>query len=219
MPTIDELRARRSEPAPRPRKTVTVTLVEGQHIVANLERLTQELEDLVAAGHPVDEDGKRLGPRKSAESDLPPEVEEKKQQILTEAARLPEVQGELTLLAEADPGAWQLFKTANPPRIIGHHETRRENGDVIRGNPIYDPTDMTLGRGWCDTVALGERLGRYVAEWNGEAVNPGEWDDWLAARILLADHRELIGHVIDLHENGVQRAPKSLTGSSTTQPG
>lgn len=235
MPTLAEMRARKSEPAPRPRKTVTVTLVEGQHLLDEIERLDSELKaiyrktvgeaaaaDDAARGDGHDGDGIARDaagrPLKSAERSTPPGVEEIRARIAELEAKRPEFQADLTLVG-LEPGEWQLFKQEHPARVSGYHETVRKNGDKVRGGPILDQVDVVYAFGFCDADAIFSSLGQFAAEWEGEPLAAGEWDEWLAARIIYADRRDLVGDVVRMHEERGDLAPKSPSGSSATTPG
>jgi hypothetical protein len=220
MPSLSEMRANKGTPPPRPRSTHTVTLIEGQHLLDQIGRLDAEKTAvLMNALRNIGEDGEKDGPpRKSAEPSTPPRVTEINAEMATLEAQLGEHQAELTLVG-IDGGAWQRFKTEHPARTIGHQETTRKDGDVVRGAPIIDGTDLRLTYGLCDAEALFNALGLFVGEWEGEPIAPGEWDEWLAERITYADRRDLVTAVVALHEDRVNRVPKSPSGSSATEPG
>lgn len=232
MPTLAEMRARKSEPVPRPRSTVTVTTVEGQHLLDEIGVLESELKALArgaVAADPTEQrepqqdsddlaraaDGR---PLKSAERAVSPEVEQIRARIAELDAKLPEFQAQLTLLG-VTPGEWQLFKEAHPARVASHQETQRKNGDVVRGAPISNQVDVVIAFGVCDADALFADLGSYAGEWEGEPLGAGEWDEWLADRITYADRRDLVTQVVRMHEERVNRAPKSPSNSSETAPG
>lgn len=198
MPTLAELRAQ-SGPQPLPRHTKVVTLVEGQHLLAESEELADELRTISANIVRVDADGERTGPpRKAGEgSRLPARADEimaRQAEILDDLAAF---QGEVGLTGMTG-GDWQRFKDDNPPRD---------------GNQ----QDVKLTGGRCHAGALFGALGKFVTAWNGEATAPDDWDKWLAERITYADRRDLINVVVRMHEDGLARSPKFLTSSSTTR--
>lgn len=202
MPTLAELRAR-TGPRPLPKATRTVTLIEGQHLLDEFQRLNEELVDLLAAHERVSEDGERAGPPlKAGEKKFPPEVDQRIESIRTESAalldRLGEHQGRIGLTG-VEGGDWQRWKDEHPPR--------EDN-----------TADQKIGGGLCNTSDLFADLGRYVTSWNGDPVPEGEWDAWLGESITYADRRDLVRAVLEMHETGLSRVPFSSSGSSTTAP-
>lgn len=201
MPTLAELRAQ-SGPKPLPRAERTVTLIEGQHLLADAQRLSEERDDLLAAGRRADDDGNPIGPPQKAgqgakeSRERAKRLEEIPGEMAAIVARLGDHQGEIGLTGLTG-GDWQRFKDDNPPR--------EDN-----------KADVVYARAHCNATAVFEALGRFVATWDGEAVTQADWDGWLAERITYADRRELITEVVMLHEQGMNRAPKLPRSSSTT---
>ena len=199
MPTLAELRAQ-TGPQPLPRSTVLVTLVEGQHLLAESETLAEELLDLTRQASRTDKDGDRTGPpRKAGErASLPPRADEIKTRQTAILDDLADYQGELGLCGITG-GDWQRFKDENPPR----------EGNTADGH---------LAKGHCDSSALFRALGRFVSAWNGEAVAAQAWDEWLGERITYADRRDLVAEIVDMHETRLARSPKLRIASPTTSP-
>lgn len=199
-PTLAELRAR-SGPRPLPKGTRTVTLIEGQHLLDESQRLNDELVDLLAEHARTDEDGERVGPPpKAGQRKLPAVAQDRLDAIRAQSAalleQLGEWQGEVGLTGVTG-GEWQAWKDDHPPR-----EDSR--------------ADHTLTGGRCNSSDLFAALGRYVTSWNGDVLAKDDWDSWLAESITYADRRDLVSAVVDLHETGLSRVPKSPSGSSTT---
>lgn len=203
MPTLAELRAQ-TGPQPLPRATRIVTLIEGQHLLAESAALRDEALDLAAAASTHDEEGNRTGPPPKAgqgakdAAKRTKRLEEIRKAQASMFDRLAEFQGEVGLTGISG-GDWQRFKDANPPR--------EDNA-----------ADVQFTGGVCDSSALFKTLGRYVKTWNGEDVADGDWDSWLAERITYADRRDLVAAVVGMHEEGLARSPKLRTGSPTTKP-
>lgn len=201
MPTLAELRAQ-SGPKPLPRGERTVTLVEGQHLLASAKRLEEERSDLLLAGRNVDDEGNPTGPpRKAGAGAKEARARDKRlNEIADELAAsvdsLADFQ-EVVGLRGISGGDWQRFKDDNPPR--------EDNA-----------ADRLLAYGYCDSSALFGALGRFVSTWAGEEVGKGDWDSWLAERVCYADRRDLVGDVVKMHEQGMSRAPKLPSSSSTT---
>lgn len=198
-PTLAELRAQ-SGPKPLPRYTKVVTLVEGQHLLAESEALADELRSISTDAVRFDADGERTGPpRKAGEgSELPPRADAIRARQAAILDDLAEFQGEVGLTG-VEGGEWQRFKDDHPPRD-GHQQ------------------DLRLTGGRCHSGAVFAALGRFVSSWNGEDVAETDWDTWLAERITYADRREMITTVVKMHEDGLARSPKFLTSSPTTSP-
>lgn len=198
MPTLAELRAQ-SGPKPLPRKTVVVTLVEGQHLLAESEALSEELLTIAREASRVDADGERTGPpRKAGEgSGLGARADEIKARQSEIPDALAEFQGEIGLTGITG-GDWQRFKEDHPPR---------------EGNA----NDKKYANGTCDSAALFGALGRFISAWNDEPVSADDWDKWLADRICYADRRDLVPAVVQMHEAGLARSPKFRSGSPTTK--
>jgi hypothetical protein len=199
MPTLAELRAQ-SGPQPLPRATKVVTLVEGQHLLAESEALSDELLTIAREATRVDADGERTGPpRKAGEgSSLPPRADEIKARQEAIVDELANFQGEIGLQGLTG-GEWQRFKDEHPPR--------KDNAN-----------DARFTSGACDSAALFAALGKFVSTWDGEPVSADDWDKWLAERITYADRRDLVPAVVQMHEAGLARSPKWRSASPTTSP-
>lgn len=197
MPTLAEMRSQKG-PQPLPRKTETVTLVEGQHILDETQALADELLSLASQLSGYDENGERTGePRKQGQgATASARANEIRDQQAAMPARLAEFQGELGLTGFTG-GKWQAFKDDHPPR-----EGNRQ--------------DMRLTDGKVNSSELFTALGRFVTSWDGEPVAPGDWDSWLAEKICYADRRDLVNVIVRMHEDRMNRIPKSSTSSSTT---
>ena len=197
MPTLAELRAQ-SGPKPLPRTTKVVTLVEGQHLLAESEALSDELLTLAREVARVDADGERTGPpRKSGErASLPPRADEIKARQDAILDDLAAVQGEVGLTGFTG-GEWERFKEEHPPR----EDNER---------------DRKYAGGACDSSALFGALGKFVTTWDGETVTAQDWDDWLSERIIYADRRDMVSTVVQMHEAGLRRSPKFRSASGTT---
>src|SRR5690349_5134212 len=171
MPTLAELRAQ-SGPKPLPRTTKTVTLVEGQHLLAETEALVEETQDLAREENRLksettrkDREGETSGPPRKAGAGASAvrRLEEIKARLEEIEARLAEIpdelgdfQGEVGLVGMTG-GDWQRFKDDNPPR-----EDNRN--------------DLAFAAGMCDSTALFEALGRFAKTWDGEPVSASDWD-------------------------------------------
>lgn len=204
MPTLAELRAQSGTQA-LPRDERTVTLVEGQHLLTQSQRLEEERVDLLVQAErdaeKAEEDGRKRTQKagQKPEPTVPPRVEEIKAELAALLDSLADFQGKVGLRGITG-GEWQRFKDDHP---------MREDNMV----------DLRVAKGHCDASALFTQLGRFVASWNGEDLADGDWDNWLAEKITYADRRDLVTAVVDMHEANLPRvSPKSLNGSSATEP-
>lgn len=189
MASLADLRAE-SGPEPRPVATVPVTLVRGQHLLEEAKRLEERLVDAKARAEAEAEQAEsKAAAQKWADDALPDEVEEIKAEYAELRQRMASLQGDLGLVGISG-GDWQRFKEDNPPR---------------KDNAL----DQRLTSGWCNADALFANLGLFVATWDGEPVQPGAWDDWLAEKICYADRRDLVPAIVDMYETRFDRVPKS----------
>ena len=225
MPSLEEMVARATTPVPLPKASEVVTLVEGQHLNDQMERLERQKKDVIAAAAAklVDEEEaeSKERARKAAEkvtSDVSEVLARLNEEIVKVGRRLAEHQAEIGL-SGMTPGAWERFKDANPPREIGRHETKRPNGDVVLGAPIYDPRDLGLGMGFVSFAAVLEHLDDFIETWDGDAITKGQWSEVLGPRVIPSSHAALARKIIVMHEQQVTRAPKSPSDSSATTSG
>jgi hypothetical protein len=189
----------KAKPKSLPTRTVRICL--DQEAVADVQRLDAEKADILLDANrgEVDENGERKGPaRRLGEGAQPPRVAEIDAEMAALFDRMRESEGDL-LLRAIDGGAWQRFKDEHPAR---------------EGNKSDEDTTYGL----CDSTALLENLGRFVAAWDGENLAVNDWAEWFAAQVAPADLRELCSEVVQLHEARVRVPPKPSSASSGTQP-
>lgn len=194
MKTLAELRA---DPKPT-RPTFTKRLTLDTELIANIERLQTEKQDLLheAAAHKSDDPEKSAKPRKAGEG-IGRRLAEIDQELVAFFAKMRESEGEL-LVRGMTGGEWQLWKDEHPPR----------EGNV---------TDEDVAGKLCNASALLPELHKYAAEWNGEPLAEGDWTGWMANKIAPGDLRDLVATFIWTHEKSGVRIPKSLTESSPTE--
>lgn len=194
MPTLAELRARKSKALPTHSQVITL----DQDLIADVQRLESERNDLLADASRVGEDGERNGPpRKAGEgSRIPARLEAIDVELGALYDRIRESEGEL-ILRGISGGEWQLWKDEHPPR----------EGNV---------TDQRIGWGLLNASDLLADLGRFAVSWDGDALAEGDWP-MLADQMPPGDLRELVNAVVAMHERSGVRIPKSLSGSSTTE--
>ena len=197
MPTLAELRA---EPVKddRPKATVTVTLLEGQHLLEEARKLDDERVDLLVQAKrrkQAAEDGK-AGPVKPAEgggaADRLEEIQARHAELQDQLAAF---QGEVSLVG-FKPGEWQRYKDDHPPR------------DASRD-------DKVVASGWCNATDLLNDLARFVTAWDGDTLLEGEWDGSISTKVTPADFPELVREVVAMHQSRIPRLPKAKTSPAT----
>lgn len=217
MGGLAELRAQsQSGPAPLPRSTRTVTRVEGQHLLAQVQQMKDRMVDLLleidreheAARQDREraaEDGRdrtRKAGQKADADDTPdvsqdPRVVALRDEMRTLGEQLAEFQADVDLEGMSG-GEWQRYKDEHPAR------------DDSR-------SDLQYAHGLVNSTDLFNDLGRFVKTWEGETLLPDDWDSWLGEQICYADRRDLVTEIVDIHEARLARAPKSSSGSSPTE--
>ncbi|MBM7518271.1 hypothetical protein [Nocardioides nitrophenolicus] len=185
-----------SAPAPLPKASLTVTLIEGQHILDEIAELDERLQDAVAASRRTNASGERTGPPRKA-GETAPDIAAIGKQSEDALARLAAFQVKIGLTGTSS-GEWHRWKDEHPPR-------KESAGDI------------NVTHGWCNSVDLFDDLGKYVSHWDGAEVPEGAWDAKLAEKVTYADRRALTTKVVEMFEQGVNRVPFSSSGSSTTE--
>lgn len=188
---LAELRASAKPTRPTFVKRLTLDI----ELIADIERLQTEKQDLLheAEAHKGDD----AKPRKGG-AGVGPRLAEVDQELVALFAKMRESEGEL-LIRGMTGGEWQRWKDEHPPRE-----------DNV--------TDETVAGGICNASALLADLGKYAAEWNGEALAEGDWSGWMADMIAPGDLRDLVAAFVWNHEKSGVRIPKSLTELSPTEP-
>lgn len=238
MATLAELRARKGAKSTMPTHSVRITL--DQDLLAAVERLESEKRDLKVEDEALEEKAKALEegaketPRKRgapARTEEQVAVDKRREEIKARRAEikdelaalfadLRESEGELVFRAMS-PGKWAQWKNANQPRIVGHQETKKANGDVVKGDPIYHPDDLVLTRTVfnpfpvCNADALAASLGEFAVSWNGEEFADGDWDGWFAEQIAPGDVRDIVAAIVWMQERSGVRAPKAQNSPET----
>lgn len=194
MPTLAELLAMPADD--RPESTTTVTLIQGQHLLKEAKRLDDERTDLLIQEQrsKSDEDDGKARTRKmgQAAKQLSQQLEKNKTDAEALQGRLAALQGEVGLRG-MDPGEWQRYKDAHPPR-----ENSRD--------------DRQWTGGWCNATDLLNDLGQFVVSWDGEHVPDG---DAVIMRIAPSDRSQLVHDVVAMHQDRLPRIPKAPISPST----
>lgn len=203
--TMAELLAE-AGPAPLPTATRTITLIRGQHLAEEVEKLRNELVDFLAseteeeAAERIAEEQARVRKMGATTDEAPrpdastiEKVRARKRELDEELA---DYQYDIELVG-VPSGEWVQFKEANPPR---------------EGNA----EDLRVAGGRCSYVAVLNDLGRYVAKIDGEDVEPGQWKKF-AALVHHSSLEDLVTAVVAMYETRLDRVPKSRSASSTTE--
>jgi hypothetical protein len=185
---VAELRAERS--TSRPERPYRAIVGEGQKYVAEMQRLTEEHDDLVTR------QAAEAGPRKmGAKAEVPPRVIELRDRMAELVDVMGEYEGELTIRATKTDGEWEQWRIANPAREEGEPGHR---------------DDLLVTGGYCNADALMADLATYVAAWNGEPLEPGDFDTFNLGR---PDKKAIAATVVGLYETG-DDLPKLRSGLS-----
>ena len=173
-------RAARTSPL-RPERSYRAVVGEGQTHVAEMQRLTEEHDDLVIRA--AAEQSQR--PRKSGEKATPPE---RVTQIRARMAELRDLmasyEGDLTIRATKQDGEWSQWRIDHPARDDGEPGHR---------------DDMMLTGGCCNSDDLIEDLATYVVAWDGDLLQPGDFE---ALELLRPDKKVIAATVVGLYESG-----------------
>ena len=194
MPTLAELRARKTQPLPK--MSETVTLVEGQHLLEESRRLVEELAEINRRVRTHDDD-EPTGPPLKSSAKVPDRAEEIEARANAIRSELADHQGDVDVVGMSG-GDWQRWKDEHPARE-GHSD------------------DEQYAFGICDFSALFADLGRFVTAWDGEALDEGAWDSWLAERICYADRRDLVSAVVRMQETKLPKASAISSPSLTDE--
>lgn len=185
MPTLAELRARKSKALPTHSQLITL----DQELIADIQRLEGERADLQVDVRRVGEDGERTGPPPKAGegSQIPVRLDEIATELGLLYDRVRESEGEL-ILRGISGGEWQVWKDEHPPR----------DGNVA---------DQRIGWGLLNATDLLADLGRFAVSWDGEDLAEGDWSV-LADQMPPGDLRELVVAVVAMQERSGVRIPK-----------
>lgn len=211
--TIEELRS--SEHVGRASRSHPVCV--AQKLTDKYGRLSEVQSDLikeqVALLDELDERTAAEKPSSERSADAPDERAEEIEARLAEiAAELDDVHAEQDSLAALmedhtgdvglvamEPGEWQRWRNAHPPR------------DAETSEGSYD---RQFARNYCNADALINDLARWAKTWNGAPFAEGQWE-WVADKAPGGALKTLALLVIDLQE-GEMVVPKSRRASSTT---
>lgn len=191
MKSLADLRADKERPASLPTRAVTICL--DQKLLADIQRLTLEKNDLLVQAAVESSDEDKPGRPKRQGEGKNPRLAEIDAEIEPLYAEMREASGEILLRARPG-GEWLRWKDEHPAREKNESDDR-------------------LAFGLCNAADLLDNLGKYVVSWNGDEFGPGEWDGWFKGKVAPADLGALVTAVVEMHESRVT-APKSPSTSS-----
>jgi hypothetical protein len=195
----------------RPSRPLKVVVGDGQKYVAEIARLTAEHDELVSRPQPIEDETPR--PRKLGGQVLPARVVEIRDRLAEIVPLMREYEGELMVTATASDGEWEQWRLAHPARDEdqpGHRD------------------DLMITRGYCNADDLIDNLARYVTAWEGEELQPGDYD---ALNLLRPDKKQIAATVVGLYEVGddlgkllsdlsafLKNGPSSSSPETSTSP-
>lgn len=193
MPTLAEVRARK-QTLPTREKRVCLDLAA----ISEVEVLEAEKRDLLVEA----EERKDGGRARKASEGANPRLAQIETEMESLFDRMRESEGSITLRAITG-GEWHRFKEANPAR--GEDDANHK-------------LDEKIAWGVCNASVLLDELPRFVAAWEGEELQSGDWVT-IADQIAPADLRDIVTTVVSMHENlnGAIVPPKSRSGSGKTE--
>ncbi|HEY9251011.1 MAG TPA: hypothetical protein VIP58_03475 [Nocardioides sp.] len=194
MPTLAEVRARK-QTLPTREKRVCLDLAA----ISEVEVLEAEKRDLLVE---AEERKDGTGRARKASEGANPRLAQIETEMEALFDRMRESEGSITLRAVTG-GDWHRFKEANPAR--GEDDANHK-------------LDEKIAWGVCNASVLLDELPRFVAAWEGEELQPGDWVT-IADQIAPADLRDIVTTVVSMHENlnGAIVPPKSRSGSGKTE--
>lgn len=182
--SLADLRA--NPPKSRPERSVTICL--KPHLVAEVQALTEELNNLPAAQilDPEGEKGPkpRQGQSKPKEHPRSVEIRGRMAELFAEMA---EHEGELRVRANITDGEWRIWANANPGR----------DEDEKQGHA----RDQEVTFGYCNADALLADLGKYVHSWNGDPLTGTDWAEVFEPNIAGPDLKQIATHVVAMFES------------------
>lgn len=174
---------RKAPPPTRPERSVTVCL--APHLVAEIQKLSEELGLLPPEPVSLDSEDETEGRKKrqgEGRNTRAAQIDARLAELFEEMA---EAEGELRVRAITD-GDWRLWVDEHPPRPEGQPGHQRDE-------------EVTFGV--CNADALIEDLGRYAYTWNGDRLAEGDWAEHLQPRLSSPDLKLLATTVVSMHES------------------
>lgn len=203
---------RESKPTSRPERTLPLCL--APHLVAEVQALTEELQDLPLQRFTAD-NGEEAGPPRRMVNPAPDPRATEIQDRLTELlAEMAEHEGSLRIRA-SDDGDWRRWVNAHPARRGPVKGTK--DVPATAGEPGWE-RDFDVTRSICNADDLIDSLGTYAYAWDDERIGEGDWEI-LSANIGNADKKGIARQVVAMHETEMDLPKWRGTLSATLRSG
>jgi hypothetical protein len=178
MPTLAELR--KNPPKVRQERSLNICLAPD--LMAQVQELTGKLATLDQAASP----GARR--RRPAEGPLKedPKAAEYRTELAAVLEKMADHEGEMRVADNKSDGEWRTW--------VNEHPARGED------EPGHD-RDQRVTSGVCNADDLIEDLATYCYAWDGEELQPGDYDRIYADSISNPDKMELAGAVVSMYES------------------
>lgn len=179
--TLDHLRS--SKPKARPERSVTLCLAPD--LVGDVQALVEERSALMQ-GRAVEADPESSSKPRRVGQGVTAREREINKKLAGLFEQIVEHEGEMRLRANWTDGAWRNWVDAHPPRAEGE-----------RGHDF----DQRAAHGICDADALIAELGAFAFEWNGESMQPTDWNDIFAPVVSGGDKSIMATTVVSMYES------------------
>lgn len=179
--TLAELRANR----PQGYREEAVTVCLNQHLVAEMQSLGNELNNLTADVLDVEgEEQEGPPPRLAGRKDDPrvAEIRDRMAELLREIAA---EEGEFRLRDKKSDGEWR--------RWCNEHPARKD------GEPGFE-RDLRVASGHCNADDLIDDLGSFVHSWNGDELQGADWADIFESSVSSPDKAQMAAAVVSMYE-------------------
>lgn len=175
----------------------TYQLCLAPKLIGEVQQLISKLEDAEVEAAAQRNGDAAARPKRMADSPVQKELREEIAALRDEMA---EHTGVLTLRGTTE-GAWRDW--------VDHHPARTgedEDPAVAR--------DKAIAWGVCNADDLIDDLDKYAVEWDGEPLQPGDWE-FIVSKAAPGDLKEIGRVIVAMHETAVN-VPKLLSGSLAT---
>lgn len=180
--TLAELRADR----PKRLAESSITVCLAPDLVAEIQSLGEELNNLTVGIAPDEESEQQGPPKRMVGPKEPPRAGEIRARMGDLLQEIANNEGQFRLRATKTDGEWRLWCNSNPSR-----------GE---GEPGFE-RDLRFTAGHCNSDALIDDIGSYVVAWNGDPLEGSDWDDVFKASVGLPDKAQMASIVTSMYES------------------
>lgn len=177
--SLAELRVDRAAGSLKSRPERAITLCLKPDLVARVQSLTAEMDNLPAVKRP-----RKMVQTEAESIATDPRAVEIREELEALLVEITEHEGEMVLRANLTDGEWRRFVDENPARAEdepGHERDQRAGGIVAAD-------------------ALIEKLGDFVHAWNSEPIGADDWADIFEPVVGNGDKLEMAKHVVIMYE-------------------